>query len=114
MIAFADCTGHFYHKECAEGFSVGKPYVKCGVCFKIYGDHIGDMPYGTMSWTHYHAGSLPLASHEKVGTWNINYNFPYGKKEDGTDYSGTGRTAYLPDTPEGREVLVLLQKSFKL
>jgi deltex-like protein len=27
-------------------------------------------------------------------------------------YSGTGRHAYLPDTPEGREVLALLRKAF--
>ena len=30
----------------------------------------------------------------------------------GHRYQGTSRTAYLPDNPEGREVLNLLQKAF--
>ena len=32
----------------------------------------------------------------------------------GHRYQGTSRTAYLPDNPEGREVLKLLQKAFKV
>jgi len=35
------------------------------------------------------------------GTIVITYNFPNGMK-NGKNYSGTSRTAYLPDTPEGR------------
>jgi len=47
----------------------------------------------------------------------IQYRFPQGVqgKEDpnpGQRYDGTSRTAYLPDTREGREVLQLLRRAF--
>lgn len=37
----------------------------------------------------------------------ISYDFPDGLK-DGTRYSGTSRTAYLPNNQEGKDVLALL------
>eukprot|EP00593_Proboscia_inermis_P001392 CAMPEP_0171295334 /NCGR_PEP_ID=MMETSP0816-20121228/3918_1 /TAXON_ID=420281 /ORGANISM="Proboscia inermis, Strain CCAP1064/1" /LENGTH=123 /DNA_ID=CAMNT_0011767897 /DNA_START=445 /DNA_END=816 /DNA_ORIENTATION=- len=47
----------------------------------------------------------------------INYHLPNGKQtadhpNPGQRYTGTSRTAYLPDTTEGREVLNLLKKAW--
>ena len=47
----------------------------------------------------------------------INYHFPSGVQgrehpNPGQRYEGTSRTAYLPDTYEGREVLQLLRRAF--
>ena len=81
------------------------------MCFKIYGEHIGDQPTGTFNWEHHSQGELPCAGYEDHGTWQINYHFPSGLR-NGTHYGGTSRTAYIPDTEQGREVLCLLQKSF--
>ena len=46
-----------------------------------------------------------------------NYHFPSGVQgrehpNPGQRYEGTSRTAYLPDTYEGREVLQLLRRAF--
>ena len=38
---------------------------------------------------------------------------PSGKLADGTSFSGTCRTAYLPDTPEGRIVFKMFVEAFK-
>jgi len=51
------------------------------------------------------------------GTIVIQYNFPSGVQgpehpNPGQYYDGISRTAYLPDTREGREVLQLLRRAF--
>ena len=51
------------------------------------------------------------------GTIVISYHFPSGVQgrehpNPGQRYEGTSRTAYLPDTREGREVLHLLRRAF--
>ena len=51
------------------------------------------------------------------GTIIIEYNFPSGIQgqdhpNPGVRFQGTKRTAYLPDTQEGREVLRLLKRAF--
>jgi deltex-like protein len=60
---------------------------------------------------------MPLAGHEREGTIVINYNFSSGIQgphhpSPGARYSGTSRTAYLPDNSGGREVLRLLRICF--
>lgn len=64
------------------------------------------------------AGRVPLSGHEGVGTIVISYHFPSGRQgprhpHPGHPYSGTSRTAYLPDTPQGRRALRLLHKAFR-
>ena len=51
------------------------------------------------------------------GTITIDYRFSSGVQgkehpNPGQRYQGTDRTAYLPDTREGREVLQLLRRAF--
>ena len=43
----------------------------------------------------------------------IQYSFQAGYLPDGTHYSGTSRTAYLPGTPKGIECLGLLILAFQ-
>ena len=63
-----------------------------------------------MSW--YLENSLKCAGYPKCGVWVLTYAFPSGKRKS-VVYRGTHRTAYLPDVPEGREVLALLVKAFE-
>eukprot|EP01105_Mastigella_eilhardi_P014205 TRINITY_DN3234_c0_g2_i1.p2 TRINITY_DN3234_c0_g2~~TRINITY_DN3234_c0_g2_i1.p2 ORF type:complete len:127 (-),score=16.79 TRINITY_DN3234_c0_g2_i1:48-428(-) len=58
------------------------------------------------------SGSLP--GYEGYGTITISYRLKSGTQgpqhyHPGMHYEGTSRTAYLPDCPEGRKVLHLLQ-----
>ena len=130
VVKFKDWADHFYHKDWCEGFikqfaavennqnqpssqdnATEATYVKCAVCSKIYGDYIGDSPPGKMTWKYNAKGKVPLEGYN-WGSWVINYLFIDGVR-NGTNYRGTRRTAYLPDTDEGKEVLLLLIKSFQ-
>ena len=58
-----------------------------------------------------------LPGYENYGTIQINYYIPSGRQgkehpNPGHHFTGTSRTAYLPDSPEGRKVLKLLRKAF--
>eukprot|EP01127_Copromyxa_protea_P011593 TRINITY_DN2923_c0_g1_i1.p1 TRINITY_DN2923_c0_g1~~TRINITY_DN2923_c0_g1_i1.p1 ORF type:complete len:132 (-),score=15.41 TRINITY_DN2923_c0_g1_i1:148-543(-) len=69
------------------------------------------MPPGTM---HVTRDSTRLAGYYLCGTITISYSFANGIQgpehpNPGQPYSGTYRTAYLPDNSEGNEVLRLLQ-----
>jgi deltex len=71
------------------------------------------MPPGKMEWFLENNRSYSCQGYETYGTWIISYHFPSGKKPDGVHYNGTGRTAYIPDSPDGRRVLALLIKAFE-
>ena len=75
----------------------------------VYGIKRGTQPNGTMQ---VNVDPNTRCTGFSCGTIIINYHFPSGRKEDGTRYSGTSRTAYLPDNKEGREVLSLLKVGF--
>ena len=58
-----------------------------------------------------------LLGHERYNTIKITYYIPSGVQgpnhpHPGRQFSGDTRYAYLPDSPEGREVLALLEKAF--
>ena len=87
---------------------------RCPVCKAPCGTPRGNQPRGTMT-SRVNRSSLP--GHEGYGTITINYHFPSGIQtaehpNPGQRYSGADREAYLPDSPEGREVLQLLRKTF--
>ncbi|XP_070550588.1 E3 ubiquitin-protein ligase DTX3L-like [Ptychodera flava] len=87
----------------------------CPVCKQIFGVLIGDMPEGKM--THRVEKILSLPGFSKCGSIIITYYFPSGyQKEEhpnpGKWYTGTTRTAYLPNNAEGQEVLKLLKIAF--
>jgi len=52
-IKFNKCANHFYHKGWADALLGNKSYVKCAVWSTVYGDYIGDMPTGKMSWKYH-------------------------------------------------------------
>uniref|UniRef100_A0A3B3DW98 E3 ubiquitin-protein ligase n=1 Tax=Oryzias melastigma TaxID=30732 RepID=A0A3B3DW98_ORYME len=86
----------------------------CPVCRKVFGIIQGDQPDGTMTWMK-SSGPVPGFSH--CGTITITYSIPSGRQTEkhpkpGHFYTGTSRTAYLPDNKEGNEVLMLLKKAF--
>ena len=112
VVIMSKCTDHCFHKECLELQMNNSDNIRCAVCSQIYGVLTGQMPAGSMNWSqHKHKGAL--AGYPKDGYWEINYQFNSGKLPNGKRYSGTGRTAYLPDNKEGREVLALLVKAFE-
>ncbi|XP_017656054.1 E3 ubiquitin-protein ligase DTX3L isoform X2 [Nannospalax galili] len=83
----------------------------CPVCQTSYGIQKGNQPEGTMTYSVLRQ-SLPGYGH--CGTIMIRYNMRSGTQtkehpNPGKPYVGTQRTAYLPDNPEGRKVLHLLQ-----
>jgi deltex-like protein len=81
----------------------------------LFGVLRGNQPDGTFS--KFTNARVRLAGYEKYGTIEITYNFPSGFQTDehphpGKFYKGTTRMAYLPDSPEGREVCDLLKSAF--
>lgn len=107
-VRLSRCKGHAFHRDCVVACAGGdaKDWMQCPVCMAIYGVRTGPMPNGTMKVSR---TKTPLAGHTG-GTITINYKFPNGTQDarhpsPGTPYTGTSRTAYLPDNKEGNQVL---------
>ena len=109
VVIMNKCTDHCFHKECLE-MQLGKENnLRCAVCSQIYGVLTGKMPPGQMDWMldpHLNCSGYP-----NQGTWIINYHFPSGKGKNA--YRGTSRTAFLPNTDQGKKVLTLLINAFE-
>lgn len=111
------CT-HVFCRSCIDHyFQTVKP--QCPCCFTIYGEIRGNQPVnGTMAIeTSKHR--LPGFEHDSRGTIRITYHFPNGIQDEnhpnpGMPYHGTTRHAFLPDNSEGRHILELLQRAFRL
>ena len=62
--------------------------------------------------------SSSLPGHKRFNTIKITYHIPSGIQgpnhpHPGRQFFGDTRFAYLPDSPEGREVLSLLKRAFE-
>ncbi|XP_053276395.1 probable E3 ubiquitin-protein ligase DTX3 isoform X2 [Pleuronectes platessa] len=82
---------------------------------KIYGTLTGTQPDGGKMKTYRNSSSLP--GYEKYGTITIHYDVQSGIQEEehpnpGQPFEGVFRTAYLPDSSEGRRILGLLRRAF--
>uniref|UniRef100_A0A668ACK4 E3 ubiquitin-protein ligase n=2 Tax=Myripristis murdjan TaxID=586833 RepID=A0A668ACK4_9TELE len=104
---------HEFCEECLTR-SVNSIGPICPLCKTVFGKMEGDQPDGTMLWTE---DSRPLPGFPRYGSITITYNIPSGTQTEkhpnpGQRYSGVTRTAYLPNNPEGREVLQLLRRAF--
>ena len=103
------------HKFCTSCIDQAlKVNNRCSVCKVPCGKLRGNQPHSTMTST---VDRFTLPGHKGYGTIIITYHFPSGIQtaehpNPGQRYSGTDRVAYLPDSPEGREVLQLLRKAF--
>ncbi|KAK3610484.1 hypothetical protein CHS0354_016674 [Potamilus streckersoni] len=106
--------GHSFCSECIDQMFKHKPV--CPVCGKIVGTLTGDQPVdGRMDVK---TSSMSLAGYDGCGCIVITYEFPAGKQgpshpSPGTFYDSMKRTAYLPDTSEGRTVCRMLQLAFE-
>uniref|UniRef100_A0A3P9IYB2 E3 ubiquitin-protein ligase n=1 Tax=Oryzias latipes TaxID=8090 RepID=A0A3P9IYB2_ORYLA len=105
---------HSFCKDCLkQAFSYKKV---CPVCGELYGVLKGTQP--DVGYMDISKDPIPLQGYEKYGTIVIKYYVPDGiQKEEhpnpGQPYQGVSRTAYLPDSPEGRAILKLLQRAFE-
>jgi deltex-like protein len=105
VVLLNNCHDHFFHIECLNNLIGEKNNFKCPNCSIIYGILIGEQPFGYMKA--YISDYDHCDGYENEKTIIIDYNFPSGK-----GYSGTYRTAYLPNNKEGKEILGLLKVCF--
>ena len=101
-------------KGCLDEAVKHKPY--CPTCTLPLRKVTGNQPTGG-TMTVLTSPHKKLPGYEKYGTIQINYHIPNGKQgkehpNPGHSFTGTSRTAYLPDSPEGRKVVRLLRKAF--
>ncbi|XP_004069155.2 E3 ubiquitin-protein ligase DTX3L [Oryzias latipes] len=104
---------HEFCEECLED-ALHQTGSICPICNHVFDVLTGDQPNGQMSWVK-NSDSLPGFS--GCGHIVITYNIANGVQTDrhpnpGKPFSGTCRTAYLPDNKEGNAVLQLLKKAF--
>jgi len=83
----------------------------CKACFGI---RVGSMPEGTFKQDYFAIGKCPLEGFDAYGTIRVRMSFSDGTQgpdhpNPGMPYEGTSRTAYLPDTKEGKEILNLIK-----
>lgn len=119
VVAIKNCT-HRFHYDCIHE-ALTKLGGKCPLCSKSVEQESGasqtpkgKCPSGTMS---YHTTNRSCAGHRNAGTITINYSMPNGIQKSyhdfpGTGYTGAHRTAYLPATAEGYDVLARMQYAF--
>ena len=107
--------GHKFCCECIDNYFRTVKQV-CPICQRVYAIVDGLQPSnGTMKWKVLNM-SLP-GYDSSVGTIEIVYSIPSGLQNaqhpnPGRPYHGCVRTAYLPDTSEGRRVRDLLKRAF--
>eukprot|EP01126_Amoeba_proteus_P039037 TRINITY_DN4098_c0_g3_i2.p1 TRINITY_DN4098_c0_g3~~TRINITY_DN4098_c0_g3_i2.p1 ORF type:complete len:248 (-),score=28.48 TRINITY_DN4098_c0_g3_i2:223-966(-) len=109
VVQLSECN-HCFHSECITlCIKENSQFLLCPCCLKVYGTRTGTMPRGTRTVTR----STSRLEGYSCGTIVINYHFPDGLQgpehpQPGAMYTGTSRTAYLPDDEKGNEVLRLL------
>lgn len=106
--------GHKFCHDCIDDY-FAKVKKVCPICQRVYAVIDGTQPAGgTMKCK---VLNMSLPGYESVGTIEIVYSIPSGVQTSahpspGRPYTGCVRTAYLPDTSEGRRVRDLLKKAF--
>ncbi|NXY72099.1 DTX3L ligase, partial [Glareola pratincola] len=104
---------HMFCKSCIDQAMTYKQ--ACPVCNTVYGLMEGNQPEGTMSVRTMYSS---LSGYPSCGTIEITYSMRGGIQTSnhpnpGKPYGPTCRTAYLPDSKEGREILQLLRRAFE-
>ncbi|XP_065883345.1 probable E3 ubiquitin-protein ligase DTX3 [Dysidea avara] len=105
---------HNYCRGCLEKSLQISPY--CPVCKVLLRQVTGDQPDGGRM-THLILKNQHLPGYENFATIKITYFIPNGIQgpshpHPGQQFASDTRHAYLPDSPEGREVCRLLKKAF--
>ena len=110
-VVLLPCSHHFNRDTLLQCFeSAGG---KCPICSYKF-PLPGPQPSGTLEVK---VDDEDCAGHRGVGTIVLDYGFPPGTqlaqhKRPGESYEGCRRTAYIPNTPEGRKAADLLKKVF--
>ncbi|XP_030645519.1 probable E3 ubiquitin-protein ligase DTX3 [Chanos chanos] len=104
---------HAFCRGCLKTAFDIKP--ACPICGVLYGKLKGTQPEGGTMHVMRSPSSLP--GYGGYGTITIYYDIPSGIQGEehpnpGQTYTGTRRTAYLPDSKEGNKVLKLLAQAF--
>ncbi len=84
---------HKFHLGCLKNLIANKDWAKCPVCSTIFGVMMGDQPDGSMNVQVNPSTKIPGHGN---GAIIITYNMRGGHR-NGVAYTGTSRTAYLPD-----------------
>ncbi|KAG9330595.1 hypothetical protein JZ751_023714, partial [Albula glossodonta] len=101
------CT-HEFCAECLK-ISVDSLGLLCPVCHKPL-SYIGDQPEGEMKWVEYWLSFRDRYYHI---TYLIQNGIQTGAHPNpGKPFVGIRASGYLPNTPEGKEVLRLLKRAF--
>ncbi|KAG9261689.1 E3 ubiquitin-protein ligase DTX4-like [Astyanax mexicanus] len=108
-----DKCKHTFCRDCLKRAFEIKPV--CPTCGVIYGALKGTQPDGGSMRITVEPSFLP--GYERYGTIVIHYYIPDGTQGDehpnpGKPYDGAARTAYLPDSKEGKKVCSLLKQAF--
>ena len=104
---------HYFHAGCIMKWldQTGK----CSHCGTRYAVQTGNQPPGLFLYRKYN--NLHCHGHEKVGTWVMTMKFEAGYQtkdhpNPGVRYPGDTRIAYVPDTQDGRQALMLSKIAF--
>lgn len=105
--------GHYYHKNCIE--QALEYSSNCPTCRKAVGTPQGKMPSGRMSITR--SPSVSCEGYAPAGSIIIHYSIPREKQNPyhinpGEWHDSAKRTAYLPDTVQGNNLLKRLKFAF--
>lgn len=109
-----NCDSHWFHLSCVKGMMAGKEWLKCPVCMKMYGVVTGDQPDGRMTHRVHPVGDCAIEGFELCATIEMRFSFHDGiqtadHKDPGKPYTGTQRTAFLPDNDEGRDIFRMMR-----
>ena len=101
-------------KDCLYEALKYKPY--CPTCTVPLRKVTGNQPVGGTMTTRTHP-KQKLPGYEQHGTIEIHYDIPNGIQgkehpNPGQHFRGTSRTAYVPNSPEGKKVVRLLRRAF--
>ncbi|CAF1323304.1 unnamed protein product [Rotaria magnacalcarata] len=117
-----EVCGHLFHKLCINQWFQSTGKQSCPNCGYVYGISKGPQPSNGQMTCKFLPMPLPGFENEKYGfheapTIEITYRFPPGTQgplnpNPGSHFSGTTRTAYLPNNKEGKDILKLLKKAF--
>ncbi|GMR32612.1 hypothetical protein PMAYCL1PPCAC_02807 [Pristionchus mayeri] len=109
--------GHQIHYNCFVAYLTNAQRRACWICGAFFWRPVGNMPQGTMNHAVIAGQSLP-GHPDAQGVIQIDYSIRGGVQgpqhlRPGVHFSGTHRTAYLPNNDAGRKVLRLLEKAFE-
>ncbi|KAJ8005584.1 hypothetical protein DPEC_G00119460 [Dallia pectoralis] len=104
---------HSFCRGCLDQAFRIKPV--CPTCGTVYGQLEGTQPKGGTMTVRMESSSLP--GYENYGTIIIEYHIKSGTQTEehpnpGQPYQGVTRSAYLPDSTNGRKVMKLLRRAF--